>query len=268
MRYMVSIMQPMDIKLLAEELRVPYNLLNKLYDIPDELKDKKYNIYISKQFQEKDIDWDSIAGLASQLNVVVCLEDAVLAHAALEHELKWYWALPCTSWFELYGLINNKASEVFINGPLFFDLPKLSTICKEHNIQIRAVPNKAYDYYIPRDNGICGTYIRPEDVVIYEKYIDTLEFVSANLTQEANLFDIYKVKGFWNGNLRLLIINLNKDVNNRGFDNRFAERRLSCKQQCLKTNCKFCNLFFDFIRLTDERNTKKWLLEAQLEKKE
>lgn len=44
------------------------------------------------------------------------------------------------------------------------------------------------------ENGIKGTYIRPEDIEYYEEYINTICFYNEGLKQEETLFDIYKNK--------------------------------------------------------------------------
>ena len=73
-----------------------------------------------------------------------------------------------------------------------------------------AIYNLAFDAYIPRKNGIYGTWIRPEDVKVYEEWIDVLEFITTDLKQEATLLNIYKDNGYWPGNLNLLFTNLTK----------------------------------------------------------
>lgn len=67
---------------------------------------------------------------------------------------------------------------------------------------------------IPRENGIYGTWIRPEDIEVYGQYINTFEFISTALSEEAALLEIYQ-RGNWPGNLDLLLTNLNVQVDNR-----------------------------------------------------
>jgi hypothetical protein len=46
------------------------------------------------------------------------------------------------------------------------------------NIPIRAIPVFAFLDGLPRDNGVNGNWIRPEDLEAYSLYINTIEFGS------------------------------------------------------------------------------------------
>ena len=83
---------------------------------------------------------------------------------------------------------------------------------------------------MPRNpkTGIYGPYIRPEDVDFYEKYIDHIEFITKSLEKELTLIKVYKEDKQWPGNLNLLLDNLGENVDNRGFDARFAKNRTTC----------------------------------------
>jgi hypothetical protein len=51
-------------------------------------------------------------------------------------------------------------------------------------IKLRVVPNISYYAFIPRDNGVCGSWIRPEDLELYEPYIETIEFEDCDIKKE------------------------------------------------------------------------------------
>lgn len=133
-----------------------------------------------------------------------------------------------TSFYELQALKELEVSYVLIGAPLIFNLDAV----KNTNIPIRAIPHIAYEPYLPHKNGICGGWIRPEDVSAYEKYITVFEFrASKNLEKEATLYHIYGERGTWDGNLNLLIDNLNFNFDNRALydEENFAIRRMNCK---------------------------------------
>ena len=91
-----------------------------------------------------------------------------------------------------------------------------------------------------RRNGICGTYVRPEDVDIYAQYVDHIEFVTDSLDKEEALLRIYRAKN-WPGNLNILLDYLNENVDNRGLPEDFGETRLQCGQKCQEgRNCHYC----------------------------
>ena len=147
-------------------------------------------------------------------------------------------------------------SQVLVDGPMFFSIKDIKNRAPE--VEIRMVANDCYNNYIPRDNGIVGTYVRPEDVEYYSKYISHMEFRTNDLEKERTLVKIYK-RGYWPGNLNLLLNKLNYDIDNRGFDEQFAERRINCHQKCQEGRCHYCDIIFSLITNID-RN-QDWLRE-------
>jgi hypothetical protein len=74
---------------------------------------------------------------------------------------------------------------------LFFSLPEVKNICGE-NVELRAIVNKCFNKYLPQENGVCGTYIRPEDIEVYSNFIEHFEFDSDNsIKKEYTLYKIY-----------------------------------------------------------------------------
>ena len=100
-----------------------------------------------------------------KVNFILCIDNLHLAALCNLHNIKFYWNYPIFTWYELDGILKLNPCYLLLNAPLFFDLKKVK---EKTNIPIRAVPNLAYDAYIPRENGICGTWIRPEDIKVYE----------------------------------------------------------------------------------------------------
>ena len=121
---------------------------------------------------------------------------------------------------------------------------------EKQNVKFRMVPNVAYDAYIPRVDGICGQWIRPEDVKWYDAGIYVFEFEDANLEKERALYDTYAIQKKWEGNLYFLITNLNKHIHNNGLPDDFGQIRSNCGQKCMKTEiCHYCKRAFDFAKI-------------------
>ena len=120
-----------------------------------------------------------------------------------------------------------------------------------YGIPLRAMPNIAYIPYIPHENGIIGGWVRPEDTEAYGQYIDTFEFYTFKaLEKEAALYKVYAENKTWQGNLNLIIENLNFNIDNRLIydENNFATRRMNCKQKCLNGHsCHYCIDQFYFV---------------------
>jgi len=104
------------------------------------------------------------------------------------------------------------------------------------------VVNKCMNGYMKRRDGVCGPYIRPEDIDTYAEFIEHFEFDADNsLQKEHTLYHVYAENKNWPGNLNLLLTYLNMDVDNRGFEvipveegdtKIFAHRRVNCGQRC------------------------------------
>ena len=125
-------------------------------------------------------------------------------------------------------------------------------------IPIRLHPNIAYDAYIPRENGICGQWIRPEDEHIYDEYVDTFEFITNDLEKEKTLLHIYKDNKYYNGNLNLLFTNFNVNVDNRALPENIGELRANCGQRCMSQGtCHFCENGIKFSNNIRERHYKE-----------
>ena len=148
------------------------------------------------------------------------------------------YAYPITSFYELQGITKLGVQDILLNPPLVFDLTKVRSIYKN---TIRAIPNLAYPSYLPHENGICGFWIRPEDIDNYEEFIDFIEFDADTSDQEKTLLRIYKKDKIWNGNLNFLIKNLNYNVDNRAIPEDLIVNRINCGQRCQENgNCKNC----------------------------
>jgi hypothetical protein len=142
---------------------------------------------------------------------------------------------------------------------LFFDLPNV----KKFDIPLRAVPNVAFEPYIPRENGICGQWIRPEDVEVYEDYIDALEFRFTELPQERALYRIYAEQHRWPGEMSDIITNFGVEAANPVVYEEIAKIRLSCKQKCQSGHpCTLCERsvkFGDLVRKYAKAKEEKGL---------
>lgn len=247
MKYSVSIRQSSAVKQQADEIMLNYKDIKGLYNFIDNFLDKEYVVYIPRNV--KDIDWEELEIFANKVKLTLAIENTYLIMDCNSHKLNYYWAYPITTWYELNGLVNLGVKQLFLGIPLVFQLPEI----KKFNLPIRVVANVCYDGFIPRPDGICGFYIRPEDVKAYEEYIDTIQFDVSELTQEATLLSIYK-KESWPGNLNLLLTNLKYNVDNRGIPEEFAQTRIKCRQRCQSGgSCHFCETALKFSRQIDKR---------------
>lgn len=135
------------------------------------------------------------------------------------------------------------------------------------NIPLRLTPNKAYEEYIPRENGIAGQWIRPEDLDLYDSPNNICEFRIFDipldggnpLIYEQTLLDIYKNQKRWNGRLNQIIKDIGIDNLNSTVNEYIGGQRLNCRQICQLDRCHYCELAlkYDEILLKYKQNKGK-----------
>ena len=235
MNYCVSARQLEIVLRQAEEMLMDYKDINVMYDYIEKYPKVKFIIRIPK---DAEVNWDELTGFAARVNLIVALEDMFQAETVKQFNLEYMWAYPVKTYDELSSLAELGASEVLLGAPLFFELSEVA----RKGMKIRLVANLCDDRMLPHKNGVCGTYVRPEDVSAYEEYVTTLEFRTDSIKREAALFDIYHNKKTWPGNLNLLLDNFGVHVDNRGIQGDFAKMRMTCGQRCKKANrCHYCD---------------------------
>ena len=264
MKFMVSCRQSLAFLKKASEIKVDYNDIERLRDfITDDWKcEADIIVYISKN---QIIDFNQIDIYKDLLSITIALEDAFMIPQIKEKGYPVFWSYPASSFWELNGLLELGVDQILIDAPIFFDLHTVKDLCKD--VELRAIVNRCVNQYMPRKNGICGAYIRPEDIETYSDYIQHFEFdVNNDLERERTLYHIYAENKYWPGNLNLLLTGLNENVDNRGFEavyndqedkHYFAHRRIKCGQRCQsKKNCDFCQIYFNLINNIDRNSDK------------
>jgi hypothetical protein len=238
----------------ADEIKFQYKDRERILDYIEGYSNKTFIIDIPKE--EEIDDWDFLNMLNEKTNIVLGVRDLKIING---HDFKFYWAYPITSYYELQGILALNPYYIFIGAPLSFDLERIHNMT---GVYVRMCPNVAYDSYIPRTDGICGQWVRPEDTKHYEPYVNTFEFITDGLEKERTLLHIYKDNEEWPGNLDILITNLKVDVDNRAIPDEFGPIRLRCGQRCMQYgSCHYCYSAIKFAEKLREKH-----LEMQQEK--
>lgn len=247
MKYCVSGRQPRSTLARADEIKMRYADIARVIDNLKDYPDKTIILEIPK---DEEIDWDKIETLnKAEGNFVLALQDLNNAKKCNGNRIKWYWDYPIYTYYELQGIIALRPCYLWLSAPLCFDL---TNVRKKTDIPIRLTANLAFNGYIPRENGLCGPWVRPEDVPTYEQWVQCLEFETEELGQERTLLHVYKDNKNWPGNLNLLFTNFNINVDNRAILEDLGERRANCGQICMSTgNCHYCQTTIQFA--TDVR---------------
>lgn len=245
MRYCVSARQSKEVLLEADEIKVFWNDRDIINDFIEDYPNKTIILEIPNDMIS-EVNWELMKMYNEKFNnnFYLCLKNLNDINLCKKNGIKFYWYYPVSNYYELQGVKKLGVSKVLVNAPLSFSLDKIKNL----GIPIRLIPNKAYDLYIPREDGVCGQWIRPEDIKFYEEYVDVFEFYAENISTEATLLHIYRDNQTWPGNINLLIRNLHRNADNRAFPDNFGKIRTTCGQRCQETGkCSFCYRTFDFI---------------------
>ena len=253
MKYCISARQPNSVLKKADEIKFSYRDKEKIIDCIENFPDKTFILTIPKGYDYDYINWDLYKVYSEKVRFIMALDDLSLAPICKEKGILFYWTFPVTTWYELDSVIKLNPCYLFINDSLIFNLEKIK---QKTNIPLRACPNLCYNDRIPRENGIYGAWIRPEDVEVYEQYIDTFEFYYVINSEEEALLNAYTER-VWPGNLNLLLVNLNVSIDNRALPEEIGETRANCGRRCMEHgSCHFCETAFLFANSIRKKHYK------------
>jgi len=170
--------------------------------------------------------------------------------------MPFYFTYPIDNWDEFIGYCEEGVSDVFIVGELAFDLERVAAAAHEKNIRIRCYPNVCQTRWNGYKTGLTTFFIRPEDLYLYEDYIDVIEFdLTPNfLYQQETYYTIYFHDKKWEGNLQNIIKGLKIPINNYYLlGNEFGKRRINCQKRCLKNNrCNYCEVLVELAKTIED----------------
>ena len=170
------------------------------------------------------------------------------------HEgLHFYTSYPVESFSEANALISAGSECIKPSGSIFFQMDRL----KKLNTQIRLTPNQPWLSLVPRENGICGQWIRPEDLYLYDSLPDPIvEFDLCRVQEEEALYRIYSEDHKWPGPLSYLVQNLNDNALNRLLEKGIGITRMNCGHKCQDPigSCRICPNAFKLANMLEVKN--------------
>lgn len=261
MRYCVSGRQPYSVMKRADEIKVNYNDKDRIMDFVEKIPDKTIILDVPGD----ESDWATWAMYDEKFDeFYIALHNLHRHKEFADHGIKWYWPYPITSYYELNMITKLNPGYLMIGPPLSFDIARVATQAYAPSsaiaIPLRMVCNNARPAYLPElgtlTENMCGQFVRPEDVPLYEQ-VRCFEFDNSDLKQEEVMLHVYKENQTWPGNLNLLIKNLNFNVDNRAIPDEFGKSRVACGQRCYSTSsCHLCHtalMFAEQVRKERDR---------------
>ncbi len=250
-----------------------YEYLNKADEIMFSYADRKAIKDYSEKYPEATIILNTF-GVKEEIKLpelkayqsllkdrfILAVDNLDLGKLAKDNGIKFFHIRAVTSMYELNALVDFGVEYVYVNAPLFFDLKSI-----DQKVGVRVYANEANIDGLPRVDGKCGPWLRPEDVPVYEGLIDVIEFYPSEgktieqwLQKERALYRIYAEEHEWPGDLRMIINNLGseEEVTNRLIMPEFAKQRVHCKQRCQSgMKCNLCDIAFS---LANEQKIAKY----------
>lgn len=229
----------------AQEIKCPINRLGAIFNFIKDNPDKRFNI-ITKGDTLSPKEQEQI-NLVKEItdNYTVSCGRVDILRDLLAQGYHAYLAFPATDWETFAELQDLGVSDIYIDGPLGFQMNKIAAGKKDIKIRVSPTmsPNSSLTKGEPND-----FFIRPEDLKFYNS-IDIIDFNETNTDKEDTLFSIYN-RGTFNYSLQNLMSNLPYDINNLLFREDFVSHRLNCGQRCKEPNrsCHLCSNYFTVIK--------------------
>lgn len=195
-------------------------------------------------------------------SVICCFDTLTLssAQAALPH----FFAYDCKDIEEIVALAAQGVTDIYVGSNLGY---QLDIIRKMVQCNIRFRPNLIQNAFAFSDIET-QFFIRPEDIQLYEPYIDYIEFYYINIKDTATAYKAYCINHRYDGWLSNIIFNAPAKIHNSCVTSVMAAERLKCHKSCVyaQSTCKICAHCYELaqtlyaklhtIRLNEKKDTE------------
>lgn len=244
MKYCIPFFVGMNSKKSIDELIIKYK--EERYDTLIEFLNEHFYLRVIINFQNreltsKDLDFFSALAEKEEYNFAIMISYRInkdIISQLKETKINYFFQEYCVDYSSIAAFLDMGVSDIYIVNDLCFDLPTVSDIVHAAGAKVRVFPNVAQEMY-PTKDPITRFFIRPEDIFLYENYVDVCEiFGDAGITEE--IFYVY-INQKWNKEINKLISNIDEEFTNTFLLENFSLRRLSCKRKCkINKDCDFC----------------------------
>ena len=230
----------------ADEISIKYIEDKGLVDFMGKYAEKRIIIRLqSTHFSDSEIA--KLVAIRNQFpqyrfTVGIPAIDTNLTSRLQERKVPFYILTPVKDWETLNFLVCTLGvTDINISGPLGFELPKVKRFLERFgkDVVVRATPNSIATMFTITCPSLQCFFIRPNDIDLYEPYIDVLEF--DGIEHQDTFYKIYAKEKAFIGKLNQVIYDFDLPIDNMGLIPAFGERRIDCGRECLSGGrCKRC----------------------------
>lgn len=197
--------------------------------------------------------WEAIKEIHPNFCIKISLGHRDSLYILQESGIPYFFDTFIDRWDDLTSMVYAGVTDVYICNELGFQIKDVSKFCKKHNVKVRVFPNVAQtSAKIHNIASINQFFVRPEDTVLYEPYVDIFEIFGDK--QKYNVYlNIYH-RQTWIGDWRDLIIGFKDNVSSKYIVPHFGERRLNCGKICSQEKCNMCNEILTLAKNIKENN--------------
>ena len=248
----------------ADEIKVEWRDRAEIPDLPIKYPSLDILLQFTPSQIQDNIPWEELEtyNTICQGKFILVCDTPERCREAKERGFRFYYGFPINSFALLHTLKDMGAEYARLGPALFFDMPAAAKV----GLPIRVIPNIAYDDGWNYKDGVCGTWIRPEDMDVYEPYVAAVEFEDCAPTKETALYRVYALGHGWKTDIADLVTNIGMSAYNPMLSKDMSRRRLTCKQRrssSVSSMCEACRVRFKLADYEKLENYKEKLMEGK-----
>lgn len=221
----------------------------------------RINLIFAKEIQNNDFEiLNALKEKYPECELIICepFYNKRLDEYLNEHNFPYYYNEIITTWDKFQGFLKLNVTDIFIGEDLAFDAKFLSFNAKKNNKSLRCYCNVCQSSWSDTPS-IKTFFIRPEDLEVYEKYINTFEFFTdpTDVVKLNTLYKIYSKNKEWYGLLSNLIVGYRGKEDSKYIIPRFGEQRVACGKRCMKgisPTCQICERIIELQEALKEQS--------------
>lgn len=171
--------------------------------------------------------------------------------------------MPAYNYSTLDTLLKLKVSDVYIADDLWYDLRRVSKVCRRNNTRIRLIVNRIPCTSIDKGVNERSIFITPQTLKYYLRYVNVIEFdlgtsnsILDSLEKLRTMIKIWLKNNYWIGQLSTLNPEVKLPIPCPNYYPDVSYKS-SCRRHCCAipdSSCKKCKEWLDFANILIEKN--------------